>query len=115
MYLNNVLKLVMEGNLDAMCDIDITGLDSEEISLDELYEPTRVERIYGDIKELFSIPKVGYLVTFSIVALILLFLDFFIVNESNWELVKGDLMIILLASAAIVGGLETYRKTERHT
>ena len=114
-YLKDVLKLVKEGNLNAICDIDVSGLVREEISLDELYEPTRVERIYGDIKELFSIPKVRYLVTFSIVTLILLLLDFFIARGSNLELVKGDFMIILLASAAIVGGLETYRKTERHT
>lgn len=114
-YLNNVLKLVMEGNLDAICDIDITGLDSEEISFKELSEPTRVEKIYRNIKELYSIPLVRYLVTLSIVTLILLLLDFFIVNESNWELVKGDLMKIVPTSAIIVVGLETYRKTERHT
>lgn len=114
-YLKDVLKYVKEGNLTAICDIDVSGLDSEERSLDELYEPTRVERIYGDIKELFSIPKVRYLVTFSIVTLILLLLDFVIVRGSNWELVKSDFMMILFISAAIVGGLEVYRKTERHT
>ena len=113
-YLNNVLKLVMEGNLDAISDIDITGLDSKEISLKELSVPTRVEKIYRNIKELYSIPLVKYAVSLSIVTLILLLLDFFIVNESNWELVKGDLMIILPASALIVGGFEVFRKTERH-
>jgi hypothetical protein len=114
-YLKDVLKLVKEGNLNAICDIDVSGLVSEEIRLDELYEPTRVERIYGDIKELFSIPKVRYLVTFSIVTLIVLLLDFFIAKGSNWELVKDDFMMILFISAVIVGGLETYRKIERHT
>ena len=104
----------MEGNLDAICDIDITGLDSEEISFKELSAPTRVEKIYRNIKELYSIPLVRYFVTFSIVTLILLLLDFFIVNESNWELVKGDLMKIVPTAAIIVAGLETYRKTERH-
>ena len=114
-YLKDVLKSVKEGNLTAICDIDVSGLDSEERSLDELYEPTRVERIYGDIKELFSIPKVRYLVTFSIVTLIVLLLDFFIAKGSNWELVKDDFMMILFISAVIVGGLEAYRKIERHT
>jgi len=115
-YLKDVLTLIKEGNLDAICDIDITGLDSEKISLDMIYEPTRVERISGDIKELFSIPKVKYFVTFSIVTLILLLLDFFIARGSNLELVKGDFIMILFVSAAIVGGLEAaaYRKTERH-
>jgi hypothetical protein len=102
-YLNNVLKLVMEGNLDAICDIDIAGLDSKEINLKELSVPTRVEKIYRNIKELYSI-----------VTLILLLLDFFIVNESNWEFVKGDLMIVLLIATGIVGGFEVFRKTERH-
>ena len=114
-YLKDVLKLLKEGNLNAICDIDTTGLDSEERSLDEFFEPTRSERIYGNIKELFSIPLVKYAVSFSFVTLILLLLDFFIVNESNWELVKGDLMIILPASAIIVGGFEVFRKTERRT
>jgi hypothetical protein len=112
-YLKDVLKLVKEGNLNAICDIDVSGLVSEEISLDELYEPTRVERIYGDIKKLFSIPKVRYLVTFSIVTLIVLLLDFFIAKGSNWELVKDDFMMILFISAVIVGGLEAYRKIEK--
>jgi len=113
-YLNNVLKLVMEGNLDAICDIDIAGLDSKEINLKELSVPTRVEKIYRNIKELYSIPLVKYAGSFSIVTLILLLLDFFIVNESNWEFVKGDLMIVLLIATGIVGGFEVFRKTERH-
>ena len=113
--MNNVLKLVMEGNPDAISDIDITGLDSKEISLKELSVPTRVEKIYRNIKELYSIPLVKYAVSLSIVTLILLLLDFFIVNESNWELVKGDLMIILPASAVIVSGFAAFQKTGRHT
>jgi len=112
-YLKDVIKLVKEGNLNAISDIDITGFDSEEKSLEELYEPTRVKKIYGKIKELFSIPRVKDVVSFSFVALILLFLDFFIARGSNWELVKGDFIIIILASATIVG--QVYRKTERHT
>jgi hypothetical protein len=47
--------------------------------------------------------------------LIVLLLDFFIAKGSNWELVKDDFMMILFISAVIVGGLETYRKIERHT
>lgn len=114
-YLNNALKSAMKGDLDALCDIDTASFASEKISLDDLYEPGRGKRIYEGIKGVYSIPEVRYFVTFSIVILIILVLDFFILKERIWERTKGDFIMAALASAAIVAGLESFRQKGRST
>lgn len=105
-FLNNALKLVMEGYLDAICDIDTASLDSEKISLDDLYEPTRFKLICKGIKDLIFNSKAGYLVQFLIIFSIIVVIDFII--KKNWELVKDDFTDVLLIAVTFMLGYVAY-------
>jgi hypothetical protein len=115
-FLNNALKLVMEGDLDAICDIDTASLDSEKISLDYLYEPTRFKLICKGIKDLIFNSKAGYFVQFLVIFSIIVIVDFII--KKNWELVKDDFTSILLIAATLIFGYYgylTFLRDERST